>query len=63
MIESTGYFSAFICIIKMENFNFFQNAEILVKSVPFFEGFRRKMDFLRKKNVDIFENWIHSLIL
>ena len=37
--------------------------EILVKYVQFLAFFLEKMDFSGKKNVDIFEKWIHFLIL
>ena len=40
-----------------------KNAEIPVEYVQFLESFRRKMDFSVRKNVDIFEKWIHLLIL
>ena len=38
-------------------------SEILVKSDQFFETFHRKNGFFGKKNVAIFEKWIHFPIL
>ena len=62
---SSGNFCWDLFYYKNENFNLIlrKNSEILVKSVPFLASFRRKMDFLRKKNVNIFEKWIPFLRL
>ena len=65
IIEFNGNFSALRGgSIKLEicKIIFRKNYEIFVKSVQFFESFRRKMDFSRKKNVDIFEKLIDLLI-
>ena len=40
----------------------FEKTNILVKYVQFSKFVLEKMDFLERKNVAIFEKWIHFLI-